>query len=201
MDMETLTKIKVLLGMEAEVTPAEMEEANEQLKFEDAQLEDGTTISADAFEAGEAVWISVEEERQPLPVGEYAMADGSLLVVAEEGIIAEIKAAEEAPEEAPEEEEMKADNSKDALIQAIGVLENLVQEFEAIKTEFNALKEKSAENFEKAKEDAAKVEVFESAGEEIKPNPEGNFAATQTLVDFSKLTASQRVQYLINKNK
>ena len=77
-----------------EVTPSEMEEAKEQMKFEDIALEDGTIVSADSLEVGSAVFIMVEEEKQPLPVGEYALADGSLLIVAEEGIIAELKEAE-----------------------------------------------------------------------------------------------------------
>ena len=44
--METLNKIKVLLGMEVEdtATPQELQEAQEQLKFEDAALEDGTVV-------------------------------------------------------------------------------------------------------------------------------------------------------------
>jgi hypothetical protein len=204
MQMETLNKIKILLGMEAEqeLTPQEMEEAKEQMKFEEAQLEDGTVISADKFEVGEAVFILVEEERQPLPVGEYALADGSLLVVEEEGIIAEIKAVEE-PEEAPVEEEMQeVDNSKDALVQAIGVLENLVQEFESIKTEFSSLKEEYSKVKEEAKELETKVEEFEAVGEEIKPSPEGNTnKVALTSVEFSKLSSQDKVQYLINKNK
>ena len=144
--MDTLNKIKVLLGMEEtpqveEATPQELEEAKEQLKFEDAALEDGTIISAEAFEVGNAVFIVVEEEQQPLPVGEYAMADGSLLVVEEEGVIAEIKAADEEVEEVAEEEvveqseevvEQSSDDSKEAIIQAIGVMENLLQEFNAL---------------------------------------------------------------------
>ena len=49
-----------------------------------------------------------EDERVPVPVGEYVMEDGKILKVVEEGIIAEIADAttEEAPtEEAPVEEE------------------------------------------------------------------------------------------------
>ena len=110
------------------------------MKFEDIALEDGTIVSADTLEVGSAVFIMVEEEKQPLPIGEYALADGSLLVVTEEGIIAEIRAVEEAKEEAPEEEMAEVDNSKTALIEAIGVLENLVQEFATIKSEFETLK-------------------------------------------------------------
>lgn len=203
--MDTLNKIKVLLGMEEtpqidEATPQEMEEAKEQLKFEEAALEDGTIISADAFEVGNAVFIVVEEDQQPLPVGEYALADGSLLVVEEEGVIADIKSADEEVEEVVEEEvveqsaEEVQDDSKEAIIQAIGVMENLLQEFNALKEEFASIKEE-------AKENAAKVEEFEKVGEEIKPNPEGNFKQVKENVDLSKLTAQQRVQYLIHKNK
>ena len=208
--METLNKIKVLLGMEVEdtATPQELQEAQEQSKFEDAALEDGTVVSADSFEAGQSVFIVVEEEKQPLPVGEYAMADGSLLVVEEKGVIAEIKAAEEEVEEEVEEQsvveemtETEGDGSKEALVQAIGVLENLVQEFEDIKSKVNGL----SENFEavktEAEENEAKVEEFEKVAEEIKPNPEGNFKQVNQNVDLSKLTAQQRVQYLIHKNK
>jgi len=199
--MDTLNKIKVLLGMEEtpqidEATPQELEEATEQLKFEEAALEDGTIISADAFEVGNAVFIVVEEDQQPLPVGEYALADGSLLVVEEEGVIADIKAADEEVEEVVEEEvvEQSSDDSKEAIIQAIGVMENLLQEFNALKEEFASIKEE-------AKENAVKVEEFEKVGEEIKPNPEGNFKQVKENVDLSKLTAQQRVQYLIHKNK
>lgn len=183
-----------------EVTPQEMEEAKEQLKFEEAALEDGTIISADAFEVGNAVFIVVEEDQQPLPVGEYALADGSLLVVEEGGVIADIKAADEEVEEVVEEEvveqsvEEAQDDSKEAIIQAIGVMENLLQEFNALKEEFASIKEE-------AKENAVKVEEFEKVGEEIKPNPEGNFKQVKENVDLSKLTAQQKVQYLIHKNK
>jgi len=199
--MDTLNKIKVLLGMEEtpqidEATSQEMEEAKEQLKFEEAALEDGTIISADAFEVGNAVFIVIEEDQQPLPVGEYALADGSLLVVEEEGVIADIKAADEEVEEVVEEEvvEQSSDDSKEAIIQAIGVMENLLQEFNALKEEFASIKEE-------AKENAVKVEEFEKVGEEIKPNPEGNFKQVSENVDLSKLTAQQKVQYLIHKNK
>ena len=198
--METLNKIKVLLGMEQEVTKEELSEATEQMKFEDIALEDGTIVSADAIEVGAAVFIMVEEEKQPLPVGEYALADGSLLIVEEEGIIAELREAKE--EEAPAEEMQEADNSKTALVEAIGVLENLVQEFNSIKEEFNTLKEEYSAVKVEAKELETKVEEFEKVGEEIKPSPEGNFKKVElSPMEFSKLSSVQKVQYNINKSK
>ena len=195
--METLQKIKVLLGME--VTKTEMEEAKEQMKFEDIALEDGTIVSADALEVGSAVFIMVEEEKQPLPVGEYALADGSLLVVTEEGMIAEIRAA---AEEAPAEDMAEADNSKAALIEAIGVIEGLVQEFATIKTEFETLKVEYSAVKAESKVLESKVSEFEKVGDEIKPNPEGNFKSVQlTPLEFSKLSSHGKVQYRINQNK
>jgi len=203
--MEALDKIKEILGMvevvnENEPTPAELSEAKEHLKFEEATLEDGTIISADSFDIGNEVFIVVEDERQPMPVGEYVFADGTLLVVEEEGIIARIGIPEEeVVEEVVEDsktEELSETNTetKDALVQAIGVLENLVQEFASIKEEFNTLKT--------AKEEAvAKVEEFEKVGEGITPSPEGKTTETKSTFEFSKLTPQERVAYLINKNQ
>ena len=203
--MEALDKIKEILGMvevvsENEPTPAELSEAKEHLKFEEATLEDGTIISADSFDIGNEVFIVVEDERQAMPIGEYVFADGTLLVVEEEGIIARIGIPEEeVVEEVVEEsktEELSETNTgtKDALVQAIGVLENLVQEFASIKEEFNTLKT--------AKEEAvAKVEEFEKVGEGITPSPEGKTSETKSMVEFSKLSPQERVAYLINKNQ
>ena len=203
--MEALDKIKEILGMvevvsENEPTPAELSEAKEHLKFEEATLEDGTIISADSFDIGNEVFIVVEDERQPMPIGEYVFADGTLLVVEEEGIIARIgipeeEVVEEVVEESKTEELSETDaGTKDALVQAIGVLENLVQEFASIKEEFNTLKT--------AKEEAvAKVEEFEKVGEGITPSPEGKTSETKSMVEFSKLSPQERVAYLINKNQ
>ena len=203
--MEALDKIKEILGMvevvsENEPTPAELSEAKEHLKFEEATLEDGTIISADSFDIGNEVFIVVEDERQPMPIGEYVFADGTLLVVEEEGVIARIGIPEEeVVEEVVEDsktEELSETNTetKDALVQAIGVLENLVQEFASIKEEFNTLKT--------AKEEAvAKVEEFEKVGEGITPSPEGKTSETKSMVEFSKLSPQERVAYLINKNQ
>jgi len=91
---ETLSKIMELLNLQDEV------------KLESMKLENGTTIEAEAFEANQEVFIVTEEdEKIALPIGEYTLEDGRILVVAEEGIIAEVS-AEEAPEEAPATEEV-----------------------------------------------------------------------------------------------
>ena len=95
-----LNKVRELLGME--------------VKLEQRKLEDGVTIiEADAFEPGAEVMIVTEDEQMiPLPVGDYKMEDGQILVVSEEGIIAEIKEAEE--EEEVVEEEAKSEEKEEA---------------------------------------------------------------------------------------
>jgi hypothetical protein len=86
--MNVINEIKTLLGME--------------VKLAQMKLKDGVTvIEADAFETDNAVFIVNGEEKIPVPVGEYELEDGMILVVTVEGVIAEIKepvAEEEAPE-------------------------------------------------------------------------------------------------------
>ena len=80
---------------------------SEEVKLEQAKLDNGTVIEADTFESGVEVFIVTEDEKVALPVGEYALEDGKLLVVTEDGIISEIKDAE-AEEETEEVEEVEA---------------------------------------------------------------------------------------------
>lgn len=90
---ETLNKIKTFLGME--------------IKFEQMILKDGAILEAESFESGSEVFIIVEEEKIPAPVGEHELEDGSMLVIEEEGIIKEITKEEPAEEEVVVEEELE----------------------------------------------------------------------------------------------
>jgi hypothetical protein len=81
---------------------------NEEVKLEQAKLDNGTVIEADAFESGNEVFIVTENELVALPVGEYALEDGKILVVAEDGLISEIKDAEAEEETEEEVEEVEA---------------------------------------------------------------------------------------------
>jgi hypothetical protein len=80
---QILNKVRVLLGME--------------VKLETMKLDDNVTvIEAEAFEAdNEVVVVTEDEQKIPLPVGNYNLEDGRVLVVAEEGLIAEVKEKEE----------------------------------------------------------------------------------------------------------
>ena len=86
--MNVVNQIKELLGME--------------VKLAQMKLMDGVTvIEAEAFEPEMAVFIVNEDEKVPMPVGEYMLEDGNVLKVEVEGIIASIEMPEE---EAPEVE-------------------------------------------------------------------------------------------------
>jgi len=144
MDNRTiLNKVRELLGME--------------VKLEQRKLEDGVTIvEADAFEPGAEIMIVTEDEQMiPLPVGDYKMEDGQILVVSEEGIIAEIKdaeAEEEVVEEEAkkEEEEVVEEEMADEAKPVKKTVESIVKE--TFFTEIENLKKENAELKAKLKE-------------------------------------------------
>lgn len=97
MNAETiLDRIMVKLGI---VEPVAVE--LEQVKTEDGQA----IFEADAFEVGQAVFIVTEDGKIPAPAGEFALEDGNIVEVDENGVIVEIakKEAEVAEEEVIEE--------------------------------------------------------------------------------------------------
>ena len=163
-----LNKVRTLLGME--------------VKLETMRLTDGVSmLEAEAFEAGQPVFILTEDEQRiALPIGEYELEDGRILVVIEEGVISEIK--EKAPEaevevevEAPEAEMPEEEMAEAAAPTAKKIIESVTKEsffseIEALKKENEELKAKLNLSTEVA-EEVAPVEL----SEEPKPisfNPE-----------------------------
>lgn len=88
----------------------------EEVQLEQRKLKDGADIEADAFEVGASVFIVSEGEKIPLPVGDYELEDGQILVVTEEGVIAEIKEAVAEP--AAEDVAMEAETYNKAEVDA-----------------------------------------------------------------------------------
>ena len=129
--MNVINEIKTLLGME--------------VKLAQMKLKDGVTvIEADAFEMDNNVFIVNGEEKIPVPVGEYELEDGMILVVAVEGIIAEIKEPVAEVEEAPEvEEEVEAQAATPAtpkrIVESVSK-EMFFSEIEKLRTEIAELK-------------------------------------------------------------
>ena len=153
-----------------------------EVKLAQMMLEDGVTvIEAEAFEPEYSVGIVQEEGIIPLPVGEYTLEDGRVLVVEVEGIIAAVNEAateEQAPEQEAPEMEMSEPESPQAkkIVESI-VKESFFSEMEAMRNEITELKAQLAQ-----KEESKEVELAnqEPAVEPIKHNPEPNKAT----VDF-----------------
>ena len=188
-----LNKVRELLGME--------------VKLEQRKLEDGVTIiEADEFAPeNEVVIITEDEQRIPLPIGEYKMDDGMILVVTEEGLIAEIKeeAAEEEEEvieeEAKKDYEEKEEEMADEAKPVKKVVESIVKE-----TFFNEIETLKKENEElKAKlENLSKVET-----EEVVVEDEKTELSTEELdpavkpISFNPENKEQRERILYAQNR
>lgn len=163
-----------------------------EVKLETMKLSDGVTVlEAEMFEAGNEVFVVTEDEQKiALPIGEYEMEDGRILIVVEEGIISEIKEKEEEeeemPEEAPIEEEAKKEQEMETakaapkkIVESM-IKESFFSEIEALKNENNELKAELS----KLKE-AKEVELSE-----VKPisfNPEN-----ENTNDSIKLSAKRQ---------
>ena len=164
---ETLNKVRTLLGIE--------------VKFEQAKLDNGAIFEAETFEAGAEIFVVADEERVAVPIGEYVLEDGRTVVIAEEGIIAEIKEAgaeEEAPtEEAPtdevvEEEELATETpTAKKVIESISK-ETFFAEIEKLRDEIKSLKLSTVEDIQLVEvvEEVVSVELSEVEG--INHNPE-----------------------------
>lgn len=85
-------------------------------KFEDIALLDGTMIMVEpAVEVGAAVVVMDAELAQPMPVGEYELEDGRIIVIEEAGLIAAVnEPAAEGEEEEVTEELAEDDKAKEA---------------------------------------------------------------------------------------
>jgi hypothetical protein len=177
-----LNKLKTLLGME--------------VKLEQMKLADGiTVIQADSFEPEmEVMIVTTDEQMIPLPVGEYELEDGRMLIVTMEGVISEIREMEVEEEVVVEEVPVEASNEPTAPTPtAKKVIETSTKEmhfsavdFENLQTENNELKTKVAE---------LEVKLSETQIKPITFNPE---TQNKTQIDLSKTDSKTRITNELN---
>ena len=164
---EILSKIKTYLG-EDTADIVENIEQSQVVELAQAKLENGTVLEAEAFESGNEIFILTDDEKVAVPVGEYTMEDGQILVVEEEGIIGEIKSAEQ-----EEEEEVEASEEVEELeeVEAEYATKEELAEVKSMLEEIKAMIEKKEEMSEV--EEQVKEELSETpATEAITHNPE-----------------------------
>ena len=172
--IEAINTLKVFLGMEK---TEEVVKLAEQMK-----LDNGTIIEVESLEAGASVAIVNEDERIPLPKGEYSLEDGRILVVSEDGVLSEVKemeAKEEEEKEMKEVEEEAPMMSEEPVKEAKKVVESTVketyfEEIEKLKAENEELKAKITElsKVEEVKEEVKEEVELSEEPKPIKANPE-----------------------------
>lgn len=163
---EMLNKIKTFLGEET-ADIVENIEQTEKVELAQAKLENGTVLEAEAFEAGNEIFIITEDEKVAVPVGEYEMEDGKILIVAEEGLIGEIKDAEEVEEEVEEE---LGYVTKEELAQAVSEIKAMIEDLK--KEEMSEEVEETVEEEPTELSEDLKEELSQPAAEPIAHNPE-----------------------------
>jgi len=131
---EVFKKIEMALTPSQDAAPEVQEAVQEEVKVEMAsmRLADGTLLEAEEFVAGANVFlVGEDDERVAAPVGEHNLEDGRVMVIEEEGVIAEVReaAAEEAPEaevEVEQAEEEMAYVTKEEFGAAIDELKGMI---------------------------------------------------------------------------
>ena len=163
-----------------------------EVELAQAKLDNGTVLEAESFEAGQPIFIVSEEDRIAVPVGEYQMEDGRILVVAEEGVIGEIKeAAAEVEEEAPSVE-VEVEAAVEPTMED-KIKEMVMPLIEEMKAELSAIKEEMAKKKQEMSSDMP-------AAMPIRHNPEAAPApARVNLAQNAPESALDRVLARINK--
>lgn len=190
---EIVESIKEVLGMEL---------AEVKVELEERELQNGTKITAEKFEEGASVFILTEsgdeEEKISLPVGNYEMNDGTVLVVSQEGKIGEIR---EASDEVPATEE---DLEEDlAVVEDWEGMEKRIQNLEDAVASLKADKEEMKEVVVEEKVEASKVELnsIEVAADPISHNPEKTVKKERVKFGNNRpMSTKDKVLQIINNN-
>ena len=190
---------------------------NIEVKLEELKLENGTLVSAESFEKDKEIFIVTDDEKVAMPVGEYLLEDGRLVVVSEEGMIADVReVSDEVPAKETEEgeeitsdlEEDKKEDKKEEMGYATkeelsSAVAEIKANIEEIKEMMKPKEEDLSDDVEKSlKSRTVKEEFSEAASKPIKHNPEGE-TKTKNKMEFAKgkfnSTAMERVLNKLNK--
>jgi len=199
---DMISKIKEVVGL------------SEEVKLAQQTLENGTVLEAEAFEAGKEIFIVTDDEKVAVPVGEYQMEDGRILVVADEGIIGEIKAEEKEEEEEVEAQE-ELEEEKEEMYATKRELAEVKEMIEEIKAMLEPKEEMSSDDLgnlmteELAKHEKTELsevpeevqeELNQPAAEPIKANPEVQTKQNFKFATKRKLSTLDRVMNKIINN-
>ena len=176
---------------------------NIEVKLEEMKLENGTVVSAETFEKGSEIFIVTDDEKVAMPVGEYILEDGRLVVVSEEGMIADVReVSDEVPAKETEDlEEVIETEVPEEVVQEVeaiieAVVEVIAPVIEEVKEEIEMLKKKFSD-MDVGKEEEKKEELS-AARKPIKHNPEAK-APQKKQMQFAKGQFNTTLDRVLNK--
>lgn len=144
-----------------------------EVKFEQMTLENGAVLEAESFEAGNEVFVLSGEDRVAAPIGEHLLADGRILVITEEGLIAEIKEAAAAEEVVEVEEPTELAEVEEEAPAVVAIIEKVLEEIAMMREEMKGMREEMGGYAKKEEMAAVKAELSAApAAKAIKHNPE-----------------------------
>ena len=175
------------------------------VKLEQQTLDNGTVIEADSFEVGMPVFAIDGENKTPLEIGSYLLADGTTLEVYEIGMIGELASPyaeaeetemsaepeEETKEEAPAEEvapetEVELEAAPVTLEEILTkVMEALEPKMEELKAKIDALSGSQTEMKETLSSVSKKATVHKPADSKVnlgKANTGKNISNTEARI-------------------
>jgi len=175
---------------------------NIEVKLEEMKLENGTVVSAETFEKGSEIFIVTDDEKVAMPVGEYILEDGRLVVVEAEGMIADVReVSDEVPAKETEDlEEVIETEVPEEVVQEVeaiieAVVEVIAPVIEEVKEEIEMLKKKFSDMDVKEEE---KKEELSAARKPIKHNPEAK-APQKKQMQFAKGQFNTTLDRVLNK--
>ena len=194
---------------------------NIEVKLEEQKLENGTVVSAEAFEKDNEIFIVTDDEKIAMPVGEYLLEDGRLVVVEAEGLIADVRevsdevpAKEEAKEEVEETEDLEEEKKEEEKMADVADWEGMEKRIQNLEDAIASLKKEDVEmgvengglksrtvKEEFSEEVTEEVKEELSAVKPIKHNPEAS-TPQKKQVQFAKgqfNTTLDRVLSKLNK--
>lgn len=194
---------------------------NIEVKLEEMKLENGTIVSAESFEKGKEIFIVTDDEKVAMPVGEYLLENGNLVVVEEEGKIADVRevsdevpAKEEASDDKEITEDLAEEEEKEEKMADVGDWEGMekrIQNLEDAIADLKADKESKMKEEEMSEESSEKVieekvemskevqeQLSEPASKPIKHNPEGE-SKQMKKVEFGKGRFTSTLDRVLNK--
>jgi len=193
---QMLNEIKTLLNIE--------------VKLEEQKLENGTVVSAEAFEKDNEIFIVTDDEKIAMPVGEYLLEDGRLVVVEAEGLIADVRevsdevpAKEEEVEETEDLEEEKKEEEKMADVADWEGMEKRIQNLEDAIASLKADKVEAEEEVEMGVENGGLKSrtVKEEFSEEVKEEVKEELSAVKPIKHNPEASTPQKKQVQFGKGQ